>query len=65
MTTFEELFNKSVLEVIAPQAGLGVPSQSDQSTWEAWLSRLDEESTDRKMAYFGKVHSLFFQLKAP
>ncbi len=66
MTTFEELFNQSVLAVIAPEASLGFPSQNDDFvSWQDWLSRLEVESTDRKLAFFCKVHtSLTSQLTA-
>ena len=58
MTTFEELFNKSVLAVITPESAVGFPSQDDPSYWEKWVGFVGDENTDRKMAFFGKVHSL-------
>jgi hypothetical protein len=58
MSTFEELFNNSVLSVVTPQAALGFPSQDDPNSWEDWIVRLEAESTDRKMAFFGKVYNL-------
>ena len=58
MATFEQLFNQSVLSVIAPHASLGLPKQSDTlERWTEWLGRLEEETTDRKIAFFGKVHA--------
>lgn len=57
-TTFEELFNQSVLSVVAPHASLGLPKQSDNlETWSEWLNRLEQEPTDRRTAFFGKVHT--------
>jgi hypothetical protein len=55
MSTFEELFNKSALSVIAPEASFGFPNQNDPSSWPRWLEKLEEEQTDRKLAFFGKV----------
>ena len=56
MTTFEDLFNKSVLSVIAPESSVGFPKQDDPSTWPEWLNKIEAEDTDRKLAFFGKVH---------
>ena len=59
-TTFEELFNASVLSVIAPHASLDLPKQDDTAqAWAAWLDRLEKEAetVDRKTAFFGKVHA--------
>ena len=57
MSTYEELFNESVLSVVAPHASLGLPKQEDTvETWTEWLGMLEKEETDRKMAFFGKVH---------
>ena len=58
MTTFEELFNKTVLTVITPESSVGFPSQDDASSWEKWVGFVEDEDTDRKMAFFGKVHNL-------
>lgn len=57
MTTFEELFNKSVLAVVTPESSVGFPSQDDSTTWETWAGHVEDENTDRKMAFFGKVHN--------
>lgn len=58
MSTYEELFNESVLSVIAPHASLGLPKQDGPlETWTEWLGRLELEETDRRMAFFGKVHA--------
>ena len=59
--TFEELFNASVLDVIVPVATVGLPSppSEDPHVDNKWLETLKEETTDRKLAFFGKVHNLF------
>lgn len=59
--TFEELFNSSVLDVIVPVATAGFPSPSleDPHVDDKWLEVLKEETTDRKLAFFGKVHNSF------
>lgn len=56
MSTFEDLFNKSVLAVLCPEASVGFPTQDDSSSWSSWLERVEAESADRRMAFFGKVH---------
>lgn len=56
--SFEELFNVSVLDVIVPVATSGLPSPSLEEPYidDVWLETLAEEETDRKLAFFGKVH---------
>lgn len=62
-TSFEELFNKCVLSVVAPRASLGLIRQKDApNASEEWLNRLEDEATDRKMAFFGKVLTLMLEL---
>ena len=58
MTSFEELFNSSVLQVFAPGSALEFPESifNDGDKTKDWLSRLYAESTDRKVAFFGEVH---------
>lgn len=58
MTTFEELFNKSTLSVVTPESSVLFPRQDDPSSWETWVERIENEIMDRKMAFFGKVHTL-------
>ena len=63
MSTFEELFNTSTLDVIVPVASVGFPTQeqeADADASSAWLNKLDAESIDRKTAFFGKVHYIAF-----
>lgn len=65
MSTFEELFNTSTLDVIVPVASVGFPSQereTDADASSSWLNRLDAESIDRKTAFFGKVHYIALPL---
>ena len=55
---FEDLFNQSILSVVAPHASLGLPKQDDTlEKWTEWLEQLDQEAMDRKIAFFGKVHA--------
>ena len=56
MTSFEELFNSSVLQVFAPGSALGFPDNASRPAGKEWLSRLYAEPTDRKVAFFGELH---------
>ena len=56
MTSFEELFNSSVLQVFAPGSALGFPDGASHTAGKEWLARLYAEPTDRKVAFFGEVH---------
>ncbi|KAI0088084.1 TRAPP trafficking subunit Trs65-domain-containing protein [Irpex rosettiformis] len=52
MTTFEDLFNKSALSVLAPESSVGFPKQDDPASWPEWLEKVETEDTDRKLAFF-------------
>lgn len=56
MASFDELFNSSVLQVFAPGSALGFPDDVSRAGGKEWLSRLYEEVTDRKVAFFGEVY---------
>lgn len=58
MIAYEEIFNSSVLEVVAPQTFLEFPMDYDGDKATDWLGRLGSGSVDRKVAFFGKVHVL-------
>ncbi|KAF7797297.1 hypothetical protein EIP86_008492 [Pleurotus ostreatoroseus] len=67
-TTFEELFNASVLFVVAPHASLGLPKQDDTvQAWASWLNRLEKEAetVDRKTAFFDENLDFFLTLRFP
>lgn len=60
--SFEDLFNSSILDVIVPVASIGLPSRTgtpEGSSYinDKWLGSLESETVDRKLAFFGKVHS--------
>ncbi|GJE92801.1 hypothetical protein PsYK624_089580 [Phanerochaete sordida] len=63
MSTFEEIFNNSVLSVVTPEASLGFPSQDDSSSWGDWVARLDAETTDRRMAFFDENLEVLLTLR--
>ncbi|KAI0338227.1 hypothetical protein BDW22DRAFT_801140 [Trametopsis cervina] len=63
MTTFEDLFNKSVLSVLAPEASIGFPRQDEPSSWPAWLEQLEAEPTDRKLAFFDESLDFILTLR--
>ncbi|KAH9949090.1 TRAPP trafficking subunit Trs65-domain-containing protein [Amylocystis lapponica] len=52
MSRNEELFNESVLEVIAPQASLEFPTDYDGDRAAGWLTRLSADGVDRRIAFF-------------
>ncbi|KAI0686748.1 TRAPP trafficking subunit Trs65-domain-containing protein [Cytidiella melzeri] len=52
MTAFEDLFNKSLLSVLAPEASIGFAEQDNPSSWPEWLEKVEAEQTDRKLAFF-------------
>ncbi|KAH8107648.1 TRAPP trafficking subunit Trs65-domain-containing protein [Cristinia sonorae] len=63
--SFEELFNLTVLDVIIPIAttGLPTPSQDDPYIDDVWLEALEEEATDRKLAFFDENLDFFLILR--
>lgn len=63
MSTFEESFNTSVLDVIVPISSVGFPSQdppANPAETSEWVETLQDEAVDRKTAFFGKVHYITF-----
>ncbi|KAI0935207.1 hypothetical protein AcW1_008812 [Taiwanofungus camphoratus] len=52
MIAYEEIFNSSVLEVVAPQTFLEFPMDYDGDKATDWLGRLGSGSVDRKVAFF-------------
>ncbi|KIP06996.1 hypothetical protein PHLGIDRAFT_436056 [Phlebiopsis gigantea 11061_1 CR5-6] len=63
MTTFEELFNTSALSVVTPESSVSFPRQEDPSSWETWVERVEDESTDRKMAFFDENLEIVLALR--
>lgn len=57
MAAFEDLFNTASLEVLTPVSSIAIPSSDDYSVSDTWLEKIEDESTDRKLAFFGKVHT--------
>ena len=53
MSSYEDLFESSVLEVIAPPPSLGFPSEYTGQKASNWIARLREPLADRKTAFFG------------
>ncbi|KAL4242383.1 hypothetical protein ABKN59_011869, partial [Abortiporus biennis] len=51
MSAFEELFNSAELNVVAPTSSVGFP-QTNSFSADDWLEKLEDESLDRKMAFF-------------
>ena len=58
MAAFEDLFNTSLLEVLTPVSSAKVPPSNDSSISDSWLENIEDETTDRTLAFFGKVHTL-------
>ncbi|KAK7692136.1 hypothetical protein QCA50_003755 [Cerrena zonata] len=52
MAAFEDLFNTALLEVLTPVSSVTVPPSNDPSISDNWLQNLEDESTDRKLAFF-------------
>ncbi|OSX65862.1 hypothetical protein POSPLADRAFT_1131738 [Postia placenta MAD-698-R-SB12] len=65
MSSFEELFNASSLEVVAPQSSLEFPSDYHGDEAQTWLSRLHAESTDRKAAFFDENIDFLLLVRFP
>ena len=53
MSSYEDLFESSVLEVIAPPPSLEFPSEYTGQKASNWIARLREPLADRKTAFFG------------
>ncbi|EKM54753.1 uncharacterized protein PHACADRAFT_29927 [Phanerochaete carnosa HHB-10118-sp] len=62
-TSFEEIFNNSVLDVVTPEASLGFPCQDDSASWADWVGQLEAESMDRKMAFFDENLEVLLTLR--
>ena len=54
MFSHEDLFETSVLEVIAPPPSLGFPADYTGKQAAEWISRMREPSMDRKAVFFGE-----------
>ena len=70
MSSHEDLFESSVLEVIAPPPSLEFPTgYSDEKAMD-WISRMQNASKDRTTAFFGtssfvpSQHGTHYQLNA-
>ncbi|KAI0074410.1 hypothetical protein K474DRAFT_1647966 [Panus rudis PR-1116 ss-1] len=63
MSTFEDLFDNSVLSVIAPKCSLGPPPQGDQDAADQWLESVEDGDVDRKLAFFDENLSFLLLLR--
>ena len=57
MSGYEELFEASVLEVIAPPPSLEFPTDYTGERAAEWITRAREPLGDRKTAFFGALIS--------
>lgn len=57
MSSYEELFESSVLEVVAPQPSLEFPADYRAEQAQGWIARLRGPSGDRRTAFFGTLNS--------
>ena len=53
MSSYEDLFEASVLEVIAPPPSLEFPEDYTGERAAEWISRMRSPTGDRKAAFFG------------
>jgi hypothetical protein len=57
MSSFEQQFNSSLLEVVVPDASVEFPTAG--SNGDVWYSQLKREAGERSTAFFGKVSSRY------
>ncbi|KAI0360396.1 hypothetical protein OH77DRAFT_1418315 [Trametes cingulata] len=65
MTSYEELFESSVLEVVAPQPSLEFPTGYRGEQAADWISRLRSPSGDRKIAFFDENLDFLLTIRFP
>ena len=54
MSGYEDLFESSVLEVIAPPPSLEFPTEYGAEKAQGWIARMRAPLGDRKTAFFGE-----------
>lgn len=57
MSTFQEMFSASSLDVVAPDTSIEFPGEGIDA--DLWLARLRAPTTERKLAFFGNVQMVF------
>ncbi|EJF65622.1 hypothetical protein DICSQDRAFT_178131 [Dichomitus squalens LYAD-421 SS1] len=65
MSSYEDLFESSVLEVIAPPPSLEFPSEYTGQKASDWIARLREPFADRKTAFFDENMDFFLTIRFP
>ncbi|KAI0371337.1 hypothetical protein BV20DRAFT_965535 [Pilatotrama ljubarskyi] len=65
MARYEELFESSVLEVVAPQPSLEFPAGYRGEQAADWISRLRSPSGDRKVAFFDENLDFLLTVRFP
>ncbi|PIL28002.1 hypothetical protein GSI_09853 [Ganoderma sinense ZZ0214-1] len=65
MSSYEDLFESSVLEVIAPPPSLEFPSAYTGDKASEWLARAQGPSGDRKTAFFDENLDFFLHIRFP
>ncbi|KAI0693606.1 TRAPP trafficking subunit Trs65-domain-containing protein [Cerioporus squamosus] len=65
MSSHEDLFETSILEVIAPPPSLEFPADYTGEEAAAWIARMRDLSTDRKAAFFDENLDFFLTIRFP
>ncbi|RDX43196.1 hypothetical protein OH76DRAFT_1447364 [Lentinus brumalis] len=65
MSNHEDLFETSVLEVIAPPPSLEFPTEYHGERAAEWISRMREPSSDRKAAFFDENLDFYLTIRFP
>ncbi|KAI0646028.1 TRAPP trafficking subunit Trs65-domain-containing protein [Trametes meyenii] len=65
MSTYEDLFESSVLEVVAPNPSLEFPADLSAEQAADWIDRLRGPSADRKVAFFDENLDFLLTIRFP
>ncbi|KAH9856430.1 TRAPP trafficking subunit Trs65-domain-containing protein [Lenzites betulinus] len=65
MSSYEDLFEASVLEVVAPQPSLEFPADYNPKQAQDWIARLRGDAGDRRTAFFDENLDFLLTIRLP